>query len=56
VEILDTAQRMRNEDGTEALILAADVLLLLRDTASPGIEFLDTTIIHIEALLDELLK
>ena len=26
------------------------------DTASPGIEFLDTTIIHVEAIVDELLR
>lgn len=56
-EILNIAQRMRSEDGIEALVLAGTELpLLLRDTASPGIEFLDTTIIHVEAIVDELLR
>ncbi|MGA2353641.1 MAG: hypothetical protein ABSG02_04040 [Terriglobales bacterium] len=51
------AQRMKSEDGVEALVLAGTELpLLLRDTASPGIEFLDTTIIHVEAIVQELLK
>ena len=43
--------------GIEALVLAGTELpLLFRDTASPGIEFLDTTIIHVEAIVDELLR
>ena len=47
---------MRSEDGIEALVLAGTELpLLLRDTAA-GIEFLDTTVIHVEAIVDELLK
>ena len=56
-EILNIAQRMRSEDGIEALVLAGTELpLLLRDTVSPGIEFLDTTIIHVEAIVNELLR
>jgi aspartate racemase len=56
-EILNIAQRMRSEDGIEALVLAGTELpLLLRDTASPGIEFLDTTVIHVKAIVDELLR
>jgi aspartate racemase len=56
-EILNIAQRMRREDGIEALVLAGTELpLLLRGTASPGIEFLDTTIIHVEAIVDQLLR
>jgi aspartate racemase len=56
-EILNIAQRMRSEDGIEALVLAGtEHPLLLRDTESPGIEFLDTTIIHVEAIVDELLR
>jgi aspartate/glutamate racemase len=48
---------MRSEDGIEALVLAGtEHPLLLRDTESPGIEFLDTTIIHVEAIVDELLR
>jgi len=55
-EILQIAQRMKNEDGVEAVVLAGTELpLLLRDSGSP-IEFLDTTVIHVEALVDELLK
>jgi aspartate/glutamate racemase len=54
---LTIAQRRRREDGIEALVLAGTELpLLLRDTASPGIEFLDTSIIHVEAIVNELLK
>lgn len=53
-EILRIAQRMTAEDGVEALILAGTELpLLLRDS---GIEFLDTTLIHVEAVVDELLR
>jgi aspartate racemase len=56
-EILNIAQRMRSEDGIEALVLAGTELpLLLRDSANPGIEFLDTSIIHVEAIVDELLS
>jgi aspartate racemase len=56
-EILNIAQRMRSEDRVEALVLAGTELpLLLRDTASPGLEFLDTTIIHVEAIVEELLR
>jgi aspartate/glutamate racemase len=46
---------MTDEDGIEALVLAGTELpLLLRD--SGGIEFLDTTVIHVEAIVDELLR
>lgn len=56
-EILKIAQRMRDEDDIEALVLAGTELpLLLRDSGNPGIEFLDTTVIHVEAIVDELLK
>jgi aspartate racemase len=56
-EILNTAQRMKHEDGIEALVLAGTELpLILRDSGSPGIEFLDTTVIHVEAIVDELLR
>lgn len=55
-EILNIAQRMNTEDGIEALVLAGTELpLLLRDADSPGIEFLDTTVIHVEAIVDKLL-
>ena len=56
-EILNIAQRMKHEDGIEALVLAGTELpLILRDSGSPGIEFLDTTVIHVEAIVDELLR
>jgi aspartate racemase len=56
-EILKIAQRMKNDDGIEALVLAGTELpLLLRDSQPPGIEVLDTTMIHVETLVDELLR
>jgi aspartate racemase len=56
-KILNIAQRMKNEDGIEALVLAGTELpLLLRDPSTPGIEFLDTTVIHVEAIVDKLLS
>jgi len=55
-EILRIAQRMRSEDGIEAIVLAGTELPLLLRTASSDIEFLDTTVIHVEAIVDELLK
>jgi len=55
--LLSIAQRMRNEDGIEALVLAGTELpLLLRECSHPGIGFLDTTAIHVEAIVDELLR
>jgi aspartate racemase len=55
-EILRIAQRMKTEDGIEALILAGTELpLLLRDSRDTGVEFLDTTMIHVEAIVDALL-
>ena len=56
-EILRIAQRMKAEDGVEAVVLAGTELpLLLRDSGTAGIEFLDTTMIHVEAIVDELLR
>jgi aspartate racemase len=55
--ILNIAQRMKDEDGIEALVLAGTELpLLLRGPDSPAIDFLDTTLIHVEAVASELLK
>ena len=55
-EILSIASRMKVEDGVEALILAGTELpLLLRGSNVAGIEFLDTTVIHVEAIVDILL-
>jgi aspartate racemase len=56
-KILSIAQRMKNEDGIEALVLAGTELpLLLRDSSTPGLQFLDTTLIHVEAVVSELLS
>jgi aspartate racemase len=56
-EILRIAQRMKDDDGIEALILAGtEIPLLLRDSPPPGLDILDTTLIHVEAIVDELLK
>jgi aspartate racemase len=53
--ILRIAERMKAEDGIEAIVLAGTELpLLLRDSGS-GIQFLDTTVIHVDAIVDELL-
>ncbi len=56
-EIMNIAHRLQAEEGIEALVLAGTELpLLLRDAANQGIEFLDTTVIHVEAVVDELLR
>ncbi|MGO8796481.1 MAG: aspartate/glutamate racemase family protein [Candidatus Sulfotelmatobacter sp.] len=55
-EILRIAQRMKTEDGVEAIVLAGTELpLLLRESGGSEIKFLDTTMIHVEAVVDELL-
>jgi aspartate racemase len=57
MEILRIARRMKAEDDVEALILAGTELpLLLREWNDAGIEFLDTTVIHVEAVVDALLS
>ena len=56
-EIMRIAHRMKAENGIEALVLAGTELpLLLREAADQGIEFLDTTVIHVEAIVDELVR
>ncbi len=55
-EIMRIAQRMKTDDGVEAVALAGTELpLLLRESAGE-IAFLDTTVIHVEAVVDELLR
>ena len=45
------------EDRVEAIVLAGTELpLLLRESGSAEIEFLDTTVIHVEAVVDQLLR
>jgi aspartate racemase len=56
-EIMRIANRLKDEEGIEALVLAGTELpLLLREAAGQGIEFLDTTVIHVEAVVEELLR
>jgi aspartate racemase len=56
-EILRIARRMKAEDRVEAVVLAGTELpLLLRDSGATDIEFLDTTVIHVEAVVDKLLR
>jgi len=56
-EILSIGRRMKKDDGIQAVVLAGTELpLLLRDSGTPDIEFLDTTVIHVEAIVDELLS
>jgi aspartate racemase len=56
-EILRIAQRMKAEDGVEAVALAGTELpLLLRDAEDTNIRFLDTAVIHVEAIVDELAR
>src|SRR5271165_6075588 len=56
-EIMRIAHRLQTEEGIQALVLAGTELpLLLREAADQGIEFLDTTVIHVEAVVDELLR
>lgn len=54
--ILGIANRMKTEDGVEAIVLAGTELPLLLRGSSTEIEFLDTTLLHVEAVVDELLR
>jgi aspartate racemase len=54
--LLAIAARMRDEDGIQALILGGTELpLILTDSSPLGIPFLDTTEIHVEAILERAL-
>ena len=56
LKILSIAQRMTDEEDVEAVVLAGTELpLLLRDSGVTHIQFLDTTVIHVEAIVDALL-
>jgi aspartate racemase len=55
-ELLRIARRMKTDDDIEALVLAGTELpLLLRESGNTDIKFLDTTVIHVEAIVNELL-
>ena len=57
--LLSIARRMKNEEGVEGLILGGTELpLILRepDAAEAGLPFLDTTQIHVRAIVAEMLS
>jgi aspartate racemase len=55
--ILDCINRLREESGIEAVILAGTELpLLLRGAEPRGLPFLDTTLIHVDAAVEAILK
>lgn len=54
--ILAVVNRLRDQDGIEAVILAGTELpLLLRGAEPEGVPFLDTTLIHVEAAVNAIL-
>ena len=54
---LEIADAMRAREGIEALILGGtEIPLLLRAEGHNGIHFLDTTRIHVDRLIEEMLK
>jgi len=53
---LGIAHRMKAENGAEAIVLAGTELPLLLRGSDAGIDWLDTTVIHVEAVVDELLR
>ena len=55
--LLAIVDRMKERDGIEGLILGGTELpLILRDTEHKGIPFLDTTKIHVERIVAELVR
>jgi aspartate racemase len=55
--LLGIAERMVRRDQIDGLILGGTELpILLRDSSSAGIPFLDTTKIHVEAIVSEMLS
>jgi aspartate racemase len=55
-EILRIAYRMKSEGGVEAIVLAGTELPLLLRGSSADIVWLDTTVIHVDAVVDELIR
>jgi aspartate racemase len=54
--LLAIATRMKNQDGIQALVLGGTELpLILTDNSLLGIPFLDTTQIHVDAILERAL-
>jgi aspartate racemase len=57
IALNDIIERMQKDEGIEALLLAGTELpLLLRGAEPEGISFLDTTLIHVRAAVDALVK
>jgi aspartate racemase len=55
--LLDVVDRLRERDGIDAVILGGTELpLILRRDSYHGVPFLDTTKIHVDSALDELLR
>ncbi len=54
--ILSIARRLIAEDQVEAIVLAGTELPLLLRGSGAEIQFLDTTVIHVEAIVAELLR
>jgi aspartate racemase len=54
--ILAIAHRMKAEDGVDTIVLAGTELPLLLRGSGADINWLDTTVIHVEAVVDELLR
>jgi aspartate racemase len=53
--LLRIVDRMKQQDHIDGLILGGTELpLILRDVANPGIPFLDTTRIHVNAVMEQL--
>ena len=54
--LLAVVRRLRERDAVEGVVLGGTELpLILRDAPDPGVPFLDTTRIHVERILDEML-
>ncbi len=54
--ILEIATRMMAEQHVEAIVLAGTELPLLLRNGASGFNFLDTTIIHVDAIVDQLIR
>jgi aspartate racemase len=55
--LLAIVERLQERDGIDGVLLGGTELpLILRQDSHHGIPFLDTTKIHVEAALDELLR
>ena len=55
--LLEIASRMKQQDGIEGLILGGTELpLILTDSTPVGLPFLDTTEIHVNAILEQALE